>query len=127
MVLNLIKLWQFKAANSEGLAFDADEDLNHMTFDIMEAAAFGTPPSKSSLVLHLAKLQETDLSGRGRSELMDFPRHEEAGGLLHAIHTLEDYAGRMVGYPGIRIYQILTNNLNPRIRKAFKARDSTSR
>ena len=126
MVLNLIKLWQFKAAKSEALAFDANEDLNDMTFDIMEAAAFGTPPSKSSLVLHLARLQGTNLSGRGRSNLMEFPRHEGTDGLLHVIHTFEDYAGRMAGYPYMRPYQIFTNNFNPRIRKAFKTRDSTS-
>lgn len=75
MAINLIHLWKLKAAAGD-VPFNADDDLNHLTFDIMAAAAFDTPTSEGSISRYLASLEANGPSHVTRGECAEFPKIE---------------------------------------------------
>lgn len=123
MVLNLIQLWRFKAEAAGGLPFEASEDLSHMTFDIMEAAAFNIPPSESSTVKHFSKLRDAELPRSTWSKVAEFPTHETVPDLLQAVHSIESAASVVLGLPFGRWYHFYNNNFNPEMRRTTKLKE----
>lgn len=124
MVLNLIRLWRLKAEIASGLPFEADEDLSHMTYDIMEAAAFNTSPEESSIARQLSALQCSRLSRATWSNLAEFPKHEMAPDLLQAIRAIEDAAGVVLGLPMRHLYHYYNNTFNPTMRRTTKLKEA---
>lgn len=120
MVLNLIRLWRLKVEMAGGLPFEADEDLDHMTYDIMEAAAFNTPPDQSSTARRLSALQGSRISRATWSNLAEFPKHEMTPDLLEAIRLTEEAAGVVLGLPMGHLYHFYNNTFNPAMRRSNK-------
>lgn len=124
MVLNLIRLWRLKVEVAGGLPFEADEDLSHMTYDIMEAAAFNTPPDQSSTARQLSALQGSRVSRATWSNLAEFPKYGMTPDLLQAIHSIEEAAGVVLGLPMGHVYHYYNNTFNPTMRKTTKLKEA---
>ena len=62
MVPKIIELRKVKSGVAGDTPFDAGDDLDHLTSDIMMATAFGTGAEERTTVRQLQKLRETGIS-----------------------------------------------------------------
>ncbi|KAF1952762.1 putative cytochrome P450 [Byssothecium circinans] len=106
-VLHLIELWSLKARLAEGRPFEALEDLNHFTADVIFAAALGIEDAESSTVQNMERLRTigsinppTDINS-----VQLFPETQPQG-LLQSI---------------LKLYWLLTN-MRPKNRRAQELR-----
>ena len=124
MVHSLIRLWEFKAKHAGDLPFDADEDLDIMTFDIMQAAAFGISPNDSATVRNFKGAQAATQSRAADSKIAEFPGYERVPGLLQSMHVMEKTANTVLGMPNARLFHFINNNFNSNMRKARRDKEA---
>ncbi|GKT43020.1 cytochrome P450 monooxygenase TRI13 [Colletotrichum spaethianum] len=124
-VKNFIKLWKVKATMAKGLPFDAVEDLEGFTYDIMMTAAFGIPEEEGHTTERLRAVQSTkdaNACGDGPLQVAEFqPIMKPA--LLTALHTLNAQIAGAFDSTIPKLYYFI-NNLRPSVRHAFRAKRS---
>lgn len=124
MVLNLIELWKLKIEVAGDYSFDAGDDLNHLTFDIMAASALGVDPKESATVKHIRKLQAAGLPKASGPAPVKFPAWDTPE-LLSAIFVIEDAAGKAISSPNATLFHWYNKLFNSEIRHAAKVKDAT--
>ena len=124
MALNLIRLWKIKADVASGAPFSAEEDLNHLSFDIMAAAAVDIPPNEGSIAQYLEKLQANRSSRVTRNECIEFPSMDIPE-LFDALLVSERAAGTAIGFPFPRLFHFFNNHFRSKVRWAENFRNST--
>lgn len=118
-VLQLIELWEFKAERARGRSFDAIDDLNHFTADVIFAAALGIEDNKSNTKQHLNILHTTEApvdDAQSDDVVFQFPKNRSQG-LLKSILVLGAAIGQAPTSPSQKLYWYITN-LRPKIREA---------
>ncbi|KAF0315010.1 cytochrome p450 [Colletotrichum asianum] len=133
-VRKFIELWKSKAAATEGLPFEADEDLEAFTYDIMNTAAFGVPVEESYIAERLRSMKRgpsLEIPREAASEEKDKKTSlkvatflpVERPELLFALDTLNR---RVTGAFRAMIPSIffLFDNLRPTIQRAFRSKRS---
>lgn len=127
MVPSMIELWKLKSGVAGDSPYDAGDDLDHLTFDtMMSATPFGTGAKESTTVKQLSKLRETGIPTGAKGGLVQFPEWYRME-LLNAIYAVEQAAGAVLGYPGAKVFHSFNNLLNPKMRKAARAKEATCR
>ncbi|KAK2028789.1 cytochrome P450 [Colletotrichum zoysiae] len=122
-VSNFIKLWKVKAAMADGLPFEAADDLEGLTYDIITAAAFGAAEENSQTLERLRavqKAEKADSRDNGSFRLALFPRVEKPE-LLAALNVLTNRAGTAFQALFPKIALIL-NGLRPSVRHAYRSK-----
>ncbi|KAK1598456.1 cytochrome P450 [Colletotrichum navitas] len=122
-VLNLIKLWKVKAAMANGLHFDAGEDLEGFTYDIMMTSAFEIAEQTSYTMDRLRATKEAekaDFEDTNPFHPADFLRVEKPE-LLTALHVLNDRVSGAL-QSTLPKTSLMLNGLRRSVRQAFKSK-----
>ncbi|KAJ0162680.1 hypothetical protein CTA2_4183 [Colletotrichum tanaceti] len=123
-VVNFIRLWKLKAVLADGLPFDAAEDLEGFTYDIMTTAAFGIAEEDSHTTSRLNTIRNAgDVRRVGDGPVpavAEFPPVEnpELISVLYAINLSVNRAF-VSGMP--TVFHAV-NNLRPSIRRAYESK-----
>ncbi|GKT41569.1 cytochrome P450 monooxygenase TRI13 [Colletotrichum spaethianum] len=123
MVMNFINLWKVKAVMAKGLPFDAAEDLEGFTYDIMMTAAFGIAEQKSHTLDRLRTIQKAEtveVQGNASVQIAKFP-HTDKPELLAALNTLNAKVNGSLRSTIPRTFHAV-NNFRPSVRRAFKSK-----
>ncbi|KAK1455688.1 cytochrome P450 [Colletotrichum melonis] len=125
MVHKFIELWKTKAAIAHGRPFEADGDLEAFTYDIMNAAAFGTSVEDSYTHERLLLLPSPNGSESPKSDvsqLAEFPKPFPPP-LLFALNTLNERINGAFRALIPKLFFLYDNN-RPTIRRAFGLKKS---
>ncbi|OBR10442.1 Cytochrome p450 [Colletotrichum higginsianum IMI 349063] len=124
-VVNFIKFWKRKAVLADGLPFDAAEDLEGFTYDIMMTAAFGIAEQDSHTVDRLNTPQtakDVRLVGDGPGKVAEFPPIKIPE-MISALHVLNDSLNGAFWLGKPAVFHAV-NNLRPSVRRAFGSKRS---
>ncbi|GKT64942.1 cytochrome P450 [Colletotrichum tofieldiae] len=122
-VMNFIKLWKVKAAMAHGLPFDAAEDLEGFTYDIMMTAAFGIEEQNSYTLDRLRTVQKSnkvEINGDASIQLVKFP-HTQKPELLTALDTLNSRVNETFRSTVPKTTHMI-NSFRPSVRRAFRSK-----
>ncbi|KXH53262.1 cytochrome P450 [Colletotrichum salicis] len=123
MVHKFIELWKTKAVIANGRPFDADADLEAFTYDIMNAAAFGTSVEDSYTFERLRSLPSPNASESLKSDpsqLAEFPKVKQPE-LLNALTILGERINGAFRALIPKLFFLYDDN-RPTIRKAFHSK-----
>ncbi|KAL3423480.1 cytochrome P450 [Phlyctema vagabunda] len=124
-VSSFVELWKLKAHIAKGSPFDAFDDLEFLTYDIMMAAAFGIHDNDSETVRHLKHLQAADLSGTSVpsvNQVFPFPSFPNPP-LLQALHITTKAVATSFHKPWPRLFHLF-NNMRPAMRQQYKTKET---
>lgn len=122
-VINLIKLWKFKAKIANGRPFRAIKDMESLTADSIFESAMGITGEDRNVDRTLKRLRSEDLSKFASGDadsVFPFPEYAPEG-LLHTIVVIAEVTGRFPTAPVLRLHWPL-NNLRPKVRRAHRER-----
>ncbi|KAK1985852.1 cytochrome P450 [Colletotrichum cereale] len=122
-VLNFIELWKAKAAMAHGSPFDAAEDLEGFTYDIMMTSAFGIAEQDSHTLDRLRIVQEAEkaeFKDNSSFHFAEFP-HVEKPELLTALVILNGRVSNALQSTTPKI-SLALNKLRPSVRQAFRSK-----
>ncbi|KAL2872897.1 hypothetical protein SGCOL_011958 [Colletotrichum sp. CLE4] len=123
MVHKFIEMWKTKAAIANGWPFGADADLEAFTYDIMNAAAFGTSVEDSYTWERLRSLPSPNTSESLESDLSklaEFPQVKQPE-LLNALTILGERINGAFRALIPKLFFLYDDN-RPTIRKAFHSK-----
>ncbi|KAI3329672.1 cytochrome P450 monooxygenase [Ustulina deusta] len=126
-VATMIELWRTKSRIADGRPWKAADDVNQMALDAVTAFAFGEDFEHSATEPALLAVQEmsketlAEIEGKGKNDVVDFPKGEEDE-VLRSIRELTETVGDVQGNPSPTLTWFITTK-KPRVRRAIRIKE----
>lgn len=125
--VHFVELWKWKAKVAEGRAFEAAQDVGHMTFDIIKNVAVGRD-GRTMMEVYFDELKsDFDIPGTkktGNDNIIEFPKPPRDD-TLEAQHRMNKALTPGLAVP-MQIFHAI-NNRRPYMREAYASKEKMLR